>query len=77
MGLMNGRSAEDEAVQVNKKLEAAGVIISNPFEYISKANCIVGQVKHGAPEAFLGLLTYDCIYYRINGGSYLYVFSYQ
>lgn len=66
-------TSEDEAKNINEKLKLLGANIYCPFEYIPKADMIVGELRKCHPKNYAEVFSrYDNTYYRDDSrGSHL------
>jgi hypothetical protein len=74
LGLLDGRSCDQEAEHLNKKLEKAGATIFHPFKYIKEGHCLVGELRKSNPswDDFKKCFDYDYAYYRTdNSGQFM------
>lgn len=65
LGLLSGRSCEQEAFHIKKKLEEHnGFIVFKEPVYSIEGNCICFELRNCVPKDLLEILKYDGIYYR-------------
>lgn len=63
LGLLNGRSIDEEVAHINKALADAGAIVFQEFKYIKEGGCIIGELRKSDPTIYRTILNYDAVYY--------------
>jgi hypothetical protein len=69
LGMLNGRTAEQEAEFINYKLsEMPDEVVSIPFKHFENSGCIIGEIKYLPGEEHLSVFNYDYVYYKPDYG---------
>lgn len=74
LGMLDGRSCEQEAEHINAALEKLGMSTIHRFRYICEADCIAGEFRNIYPDSErLASLwgEYDAVYFRVECDSEL------